>query len=484
MRSLAGWWRGWAAQVSALALRTVGAALTAGLVVGLAAPAPAVAQPADAAGETAPAATDAPAWLEPRGVNVVDLVGVVPEDVLRDSMVVYQPGIALAFYESGTRSGNTVTVRVRFVSKSNTGAACLGMPGGFDTWPTVSPAGVLHIFQGNTDVTRQVASSFPLVAAGQIQPSANTGNQDRYPSTTVQAQFDSAGGLVLPANMGCKLYVNGASGALTGVFTFNAAQTVQAQVLGSQSMQFHSYIGPGYAGQLASLQQQLIAKYGNRAEDLKVNPPSGTEFVWVRYPATPVAPWDPSTPSGGTYRIRRSNAKLSVDHVVSMAIPLYGQWQDADQSSGSKFLPYFTDSVAVSAPEYFVPTGVAYNACMTNGGCPDSLLQQIHDATMPMTVYYLALSRVSADLEQVKLAAVGPSWSPGQQPSAQANAVAEGDAATAPAEVGPSAIDAPYNVHLPYIAAHRALAADNPAAGCPCGWFTGDGRMVDFVQKP
>lgn len=390
-RGLAGRLQGWASRVSSVVTGAAAAVMVAALV----APAPAALAQSDGAagapaGEVAPAAADALAWLEPRGVNVVDLVGVVPEDVLRDSMVVYQGGNALAFYQSGTRSGNTVTVRVSFVSKSNNGAACLGMPALFDSWPSVSPAGVLHILQGNTDVTRRVAGSFQLWPAGQIQPRTNTGNIERYASTTVQAQFDGSGGLILPANMGCKLFLSGTSGPLTGVFTFNTPQTIQAQVLGSASMQFHSYIGPGYAGQLASLQQQMSAKYGNRAEDLRVKPPAGTEFVWVRYPATPVAGWDPGSPSGGTYRVRRSNAKLSVDHMASMGLPFYGQWQDADQSPGTKFLPYFTDSVAIAAPEYFVPAGVGYNPCMTNGGCPASLLQQIHDATMPMTVYFRA----------------------------------------------------------------------------------------------
>ncbi len=104
-----------------------------------------------------PDAPAAPAWMEPRGVSVVDLAGIVPDDLLADSMVVYSPGVALAYYVSGERNGDTVTVRVRFVSKNNRGAACLGMPGHFDTWPTVMPAGTLRILAGATDVTRNTA---------------------------------------------------------------------------------------------------------------------------------------------------------------------------------------------------------------------------------------------------------------------------------------------------------------------------------------
>ena len=419
----------------------------------------------------------APAWLEPRGVNVVDLVGVVPEDVLADSMVVYSPGVALAFYESGSRSGDTVTVRVRFVSRDNRGAACLGMPGHFDTWPTVMPAGTLRILAGSTDVTRSIAPSFELVPAGLIQPQQNTAAvESRYARSTVTAQFDGSGALILPANMGCKLTLTGGSTPLTGVFTMQTPRLLGAAVLGSQSMQFRSYIGPGYAGELESLRDQMVSKYGNRHDDLKINPPSGTEFVWVKYPATPVAAWDPSQPAGGTYRIRRKDGKLSVDHENSMAIPLYGQFQDADFTPSARFLPYFTDATAVSSPEYFVPTGVAYDPCMTNGGCPDSLLQTIYDARMDMTVYYLRLERAAGGMQQVSLAQVGPAWSPGDQPSARAAVSASLAAGT------PAAADQEGDLYLPLIIALQQITPDNPSANCPCGWFADDGRMLDFVQ--
>ena len=422
----------------------------------------------------------APAWLEPRGVNVIDLVGVVPNNVLRNSMVVYSGGTALAYYESGSRNGNTVTITVSFVSRDNRGATCLGMPGDFDSWPTVMPAGTLRILAGKDDVTRNVAGSFELVPAGQIQPVRNTGSdRGRYERTTVTAEFDSSGALILPANMGCKLFLTSGNTPLIGEFTIQTPQYLTASVLGSESLQFRSYIGPGYSGQLASLQQQMIDRYGNRHDDLNIDPPNGTEFVWVRYPHTPVAPWDPASPAGGTYRIRRSNARLSVDHQNSMAIPLFGQFQDADQSPNTQFLPFFTDSVAVSSPEYFVPAGVAYDSCMTNGGCSDSLLDTIYNARMEMTVYYLTLNRVQGGLEQVPLAQVGPAWSPGAQPSQAAQeAAGAGDAAL----IAPAAADQTFNLYLPAVSKTQRLTPDNPAANCPCGWFAGDGRMLDFVQ--
>jgi hypothetical protein len=402
-------------------------------------------------------------------------------------MVVYSGGNALAFYKAGQRSGNTVTITVRFESKNNSGATCLGMPGDFDSWPTVMPAGTLQIFAGKADVTRNVASSFELIPAGQIQPVRNTGDsRGRYERTTVTAQFDANGALILPANMGCKLFLPAGNIELAGVFTMQAPRLLSAAVLGSESLQFRSYIGPGYSGDLAPLQAQLTSKFGNRHDDLNIKPPSGAEFVWVRYPATPVAAWDPTWSAGGTYRIRRKNQKLSVDHQNSMAIPLFGQFQDADQSPGADFLPYFTDSVAVSSPEYFVPAGVAYDPCMTSGGCPDSLLQTIYNARMEMTVYYLSLERVAGGAQQVPLRQVGPSWSPGEQPFAAAQPeAAQAEAAATARNVTPQSgivVEQNFKLFLPAVAAVQPIEPDNPSANCPCGWFTSDGRMVDLVQ--
>ena len=219
----------------------------------------------------------------------------------------------------------------------------------------------------------------------------------------------------------------------------------------------------------------MIDKCGNRQDDLNINAPAGTEFVWVKYPHTPVAAWDPASPAGGTYRIRRNSGRLSVDHENSMAIPLNGQYQDSDFTPDEEFLPYFTDAKAVSSPEYFVPAGVAYDPCMTAGNCPDSLLQTIYDARMNMTVYYLAVERVQAGLQQISLAQVGQAWSQGNQPFAPE------PVSTGPVSL-PALADQEYKLYLPAIIALKELEPDNPGANCPCGWFTADGRMVDLVQ--
>ncbi len=419
--------------------------------------------------------TSALDWIEPRGVNVVDLVGAVPEEHLRGTIVRYVLGVGLAYYESGERNGDTVKVRLRYVSKYGNHIYCLGKPGEFDSWPSVAPASTLRIFENGVDATSKVDGAYSGFAAGQTKPRRNTNEIYRYEEIkNIVTERDNTGAVKVPANMGCIITASGINGTLTAEFTFNLPQTIAVNVLGSQAMKFRSYIGVGAAGCLESLRGQMQSRFGDRHDDLKLEVPAGTEFFLLKYPATPVDPYqylgqcnNVPVAGGGTYRVRRSNAKLSVDHYSTMALPLYGQWQDADQSEGTTYLPHFTDSVAISSPEYFVPVGISHDPCMTNGGCPDSLLNAINVAQMDMTAYYYSIYRIGDGLEQIPLKSVGPNWSPGvvrtQSPISRGG-------------------EPQSEVFLPIIMQAKPLPpADDPTAGCPCGWFDSDGRMFDYV---
>ena len=57
-------------------------------------------------------AADAIDWLEPRGLSIVDLVGVVPEEHLRGSILVFTGGSGILRYLEGRRDGNRVTIKV------------------------------------------------------------------------------------------------------------------------------------------------------------------------------------------------------------------------------------------------------------------------------------------------------------------------------------------------------------------------------------
>ncbi|MEM2446629.1 MAG: hypothetical protein QW734_08230 [Candidatus Bathyarchaeia archaeon] len=64
-------------------------------------------------------------WLEPRGLNIVDLVGFVPDQDLAGAIISYSPGYGIVRYQSGVRVGNTVTITTkvypRYIKDTTTG---------------------------------------------------------------------------------------------------------------------------------------------------------------------------------------------------------------------------------------------------------------------------------------------------------------------------------------------------------------------------
>ena len=124
------------------------------------------------------AAAVAQSWLEPRGISVVDLVGLVPEEHLRDTIVTWHVGGGLLQYISGQRNGNTVTINVKILPRywtdgSNFGTIfnCLGKPSLSDEWTTAVGPSQMRVYENGADITRQLLANMDYVPAGQIQPS-------------------------------------------------------------------------------------------------------------------------------------------------------------------------------------------------------------------------------------------------------------------------------------------------------------------------
>jgi len=436
-----------------------------------------------ALGASPTAHAQTPEWVEPRGVGIVDLIGVVAEAHLQGSIVIFHPGTGMAIYESGTRVGNTVTLTVRYEANPLNIFFCPTAIGNRDHWPTAVPASTMRVFSGSVDITSQVNPIYLLYPARQTTPSADSTAPERYPRVRSNKVVNSSGAIETPANMGCYYYFEESVTDLRATFTFETPQYIQATYLGSDSDTFRSYIGPGAPGFLGSLQSQMQSRFGDRHDDLDINPPAGTEFVLFHYPPTPVDPYGDvnfRSPGAGTYRIRKPNGKLSVDHFGTFGIPFYGQFQDSDQSSGREFLPFFSDGVRVSSPEYFVPEGIQYDPCMTNGGCSAALLDRIYDVVMSATVYYYRFERIRGGLTQIPLRQVGPSWSP-RVVSAGTRTLSAGAEFERRVVAIQSSLD--MSVYLPAMFYQELLPADDPT-NCPCGWFDADLRMVDFVPGP
>lgn len=450
------------------------------------------------ADEAVTAAATQASWLEPRGLSIIDLVGLVPEDQLKDTIVTWHSGGGLLQYISGTRNGNTVTVNVKVAPRYFTDGAnsvsifsCLGKPSLADEWTVAVGPSSMRVYDNGADVTAKVESTMSYVPAGQNLPTTGASGWWRYDFVWSQSTvFNGDGSVQVPANMGCQFKIPGKRTNLTAQFVVQTANYVTVEQLGSEAFTFHSYIGVGDAGHFGRLNSQMAGRFGNRHDKFQLNPPSGTDYLLVKYPPTPVDPYmarggdeaninmNIDQPSSGSYRLVGSGNTLSVDHVNSMAIPLAGQWQDADQSGGA-YLKLFSNAGRVAVPEYFVPAGVPYDPCMRNGGCSNDLLDYIYYKEMSLTVYYYRIGRIADGLTRLPLKQVGPSWKPGAAGAAAANE-----------DVLAASVDKrkqQASIYLPYVSVAPApppILDDGDRSGCPCGWFDGYGRMLDYIPAP
>jgi hypothetical protein len=429
-----------------------------------------------------------PAWLEPNGLNIIDLVGAVPETYLQNAIIFNEVGLGIIQYRSGSRAGNTVklhtTIHPRYfawegIQYSQFG--CLGQSPQLDNWGTVAPAARMRVYAGSQDVTGGILIQ-NLFVAGQVQPVHNAVDPvlNRYQDAPPPTRFED-GWALIPANRGCLIRVPGFQSNMTADFVVEAAPEIRVTLVGHQDFAFHSYIGVGAIGWFESLRQQLRQKYGERHEKLPLTIPADANYLFVNFPPTPVdlytgpAEHNVDQPAGGTYRLKAKTGQLSVDHVVAMGIPWQGQWQDADLAPGSTYLPYLRNNNYLAVPEYFVPPGVPYQPCMTAGGCPDALLSQIYNTTTTLGVTYLKVEQIAPGLKRIPLRMVGPNWTPG------AVAATPPGSTVSPAP-GASALNR--TIHLPIAVNGQPGFPVDDTKGCPCGWFNADGRMLDFTAAP
>jgi hypothetical protein len=460
---------------------------------------------AKAASSGEQAGTAAGDWLEPRGLNIIDMVGFVPEEYLEGVIISFTPGYGTLFYESGERIGNTVTVTAtvstRYIIDDKWTASmfgCLGQPARIDQWGSIAPATTMRVYNGDQDVTSQV-SMWSYVPAGQTKPIRNPEQSEklnlyRYWESnllTTGDRFTPDGAFSIPANMGCELIIERQNyRELTAVFVAQVQPLASVEVVGTEEFTFYSYNGPGYFGHLTPLKSQLSA-YGGRHNKFDLHIPAEADYFFLNFPrmevdpytAFPGNPYDNiDRPVGGTYRIWGP----STDHVNTMGMPLFGQWTDRDRADGKTYLPYFEAPNRLSCPEYLVPAGIAYNPCMVYGNCSAQFLDTLWNTPMTMTMVYLRVTRSSPDVSRIPLKMVGPNWYPWNA------AAVDAEQGSAGAEE-PLESDEPYKttldhtgtltprVYIPLILT-PALPPDDPT-GCPCGWFAPDGRMIDFTPR-
>ncbi len=441
-----------------------------------------------------------PAWLEPRGLSIVELVGQVPEQYLQGTILSYGTGLGIVVYESGSRSGNTVQVTTKIYPRRKmegdfdlTVFGCLGQTPHYDHPGSVVPASTLRVYDRlGVQVTSEI-NFMAITRVGTRQPSADSSEPFRYPEDLYGPGLDydlplGADGLAIPSNGGCRIRIRGANYfPMTGVFTLEVSPSTQAQVVGSQQATFKSYIGVGNVGIFTKLMEQMSKRYGARNWRIPLNIPAGANLFLLKFP--PMAgdaysdqnsgpPYlNASRPSGGTYRLAKNITDLSTDMTFSAAFPLKRFWQDADQAPGSRYLPVYANPDQLEAPEYVLPAGIAYNNCFTQGNCSSSILEQIYNTQMTLEIVYLSVTnpRVGGQWVPVKMA--GPQWSPSAAASMLLDWVPEQQLvqnANAMLDLN----DVPTDTHkafLPLVSVSEAKPS-----GCPCGWFDSLGRMLGF----
>lgn len=435
----------------------------------------------------------------------MDLVGWVPESDLAGAVIQYTPGYGILRYRSGNRNGDTVTITAtaypRFYTDPNWNGSlfgCLGQPARIDELGSVAPATTLRAYTPTgQEITRQV-DGYYYVPAGLLQPIRNphqseASNQYRYWETDLQkTSFTADGALILPSNMGCELLISYRNyRELTLVFTAEVAPVVSVTVLGRQTFQSRVYFGPGFVGHLEGLRKQLAGTCAVTPPTVAtMTIPPEADYFLLNFPPMPVDPYTSfpynplgniDRPAGITYRLRTTRG-LTVDHVFSAGLPLYSHWIDMDQAPGTQYLPYTRQAVAFEGLEPLLPDGVSYDPCMVAGTCPAAKLAQICNTMMTAHMIYLRIDRLQSGLSRIPLQMPGPAWSAGG-----AGAYPEAEPNAAPQTVIPPEMS--YKIYLSGVmrSSLSPVEPDDPV-GCGinggCGWFTSDGRMVDYIPAP
>jgi len=434
-----------------------------------------------------------PAWLEPRGLSVVDLVGLVPDDLLAGTILSYGDGEGIVVYDAGRLDGESLvitttiyprTVTVPWLPRAEMAQfGCLSQAPHFDHMGSVVGASTLRLFDDNgEDITHKIV--FLTVTSMNLSlPVAGSAEPFRYP----QAHYGSgrpnplpldAEGLHLPASSGCAIGLpEGGYDVLTGVFRLVAGPRSEVQQLSRQQATFQTYIGPGAAGIFQPLLDQLLARFGLRHERIVLNVPPGADFVLVKYPPMPGDPYtdygqaaqpNAGRPSSGTYRLSDQTPALSSDLVFSAGWSLGRAWQDADQVPGSTYLPAFGPLFELAPPEYVLPASLAYDPCFAEGNCPDELLQQIYDAQMSLEIAFLRVVHPDTEGLRVPLRLAGPAW------------VSSVRDTSLPAHGTFSETISTTLVFMPLVMAESQGSPPEP----PAGWFDAAGRLLDLFPAP
>jgi len=368
-------------------------------------------------------------WMEPQALNIVDLVGQVPDAVLEGLIISWDSG-GISRFVSSSQDGDWVHIRVLldtrrvregagWVSRFN----LLGQRPVADHMPSATPESWVHVYDGTHKVTEELTRC-DYVEPPRSAPPTDASAWARYPynaRTLYAADMPSElHGRHIPANIGGELTIPGDRPVLTAVFTVRRPTAARVTYLGTQEAAFHSFVGPcsvGDMGGFGALVYQLWERYPvTRHTRIRLEIPARANYVLLNYRPMDYDiysgqyddPQDPQSnlfrPIAGTVRLAPDDGMLSQNLNFGGAFPLRVAWQDADQSAGP-FLSLLPPVDRITPPEFFVLPDTPYDPCFREGGCSAELLDAIYNDTEPLRISYLEVVPTVQDAEPVVLKA-------------------------------------------------------------------------------
>ena len=370
-----------------------------------------------------PTLAASPPWIEPRALNIVDIAGQVPDEVLRDNIIAYSGSGGIAQFVSSQSSGNLLRLTVRLYPRRwgssgnwTTTFVLLGHIPAFDQMGSAAPESWVRLYNGNVELTSQIVNGL-IISPALALPLAGAAQPWRYPTVTLSSLPQEADGRRIPANYSGHLNLLGDYRELTAVFTVRPERRPQVTYLGTQEATFQSYIGPGGVGAFQPLMEQLLRRYPWRHPRIRLNIPAGANYVLFTYPPMPFDVYDGTRnnldrPIAGSVRLAPDEGMLSQDLTHGGAFPLRVAWQDADQVMPGPYLSILPPIDRITPPEFVVPAGITYDPCFLAGNCNQGVLESIYNATMTLRIIYLKVEPRMGGLQTIPLKVADDTWQP------------------------------------------------------------------------
>jgi len=417
---------------------------------------------------------ESPEWLEPRALNIVDLAGQVPDEILEGAILASSDAGGVALFQSSEAEGRLLHIRVHLRGRRLragegvlTRVTLLGQRPAYDHAYSATSSSWVRLYEGDREITGRVLWCH-YVAPELRTPEADSSQWVRYPSLA-RLTYDlplEEHGLRLLANMGGELTLLGEYTNLEAVFTYVLPEAVRVQVLGTQETTFRSYIGPvANAGLLSPVADEMYARYREvRHDRIPLEIPAYANYVLFVYPpgdywVHDVSGYNVQTPYAGAVRLATEDGLVSQEFTHSGAFPLRAVWQEAEQCLGPDYLSLLPPVDWVISPEFVVPPGTPHDDCFLEGGCSDAVLDAIYDAETPLRIVYLHAEPATRDVRVVPLRFMDDPTLP-----------------AAPA-VGP---ERPCSLYVPLLL-HPVHIPVPDALPRPVGFFVEDGRMIGYL---